>query len=212
MTVGDATETWPVPLLTFDDLVHRHSAHLAGPKLNLGCGWDVRPGHVNADIAALPGVDTVLRPDEALPFDDSSFEVVLAKDVIEHVADLGFALGEIHRVLRPGGVLLVSTVHFTSRDVYVDPTHRRGFSIRTLDFFVAGAAEVDRGYYVPFAFSAVEDAHIQFHAQMGKGRYLVWERVVEPVINVRPWVQDVYEITGVSRLFPAGNILVALRK
>lgn len=200
-----------MPLLTFDDLVHRFATTAGGRRLNLGCGWDVRPGYVNVDVAALPGVDVVITPGEPLPFEDESIDVVLAKDVIEHVDDLSASLGDLHRILKPGGALLVSTVHFTSRDVYVDPTHRRGFSIRTLDFF-ARRAEVDRSYYVPYAFSTVELAHIQFHAKMGKGRYLVWDRVLEPLVNMRPAVQDLYETTGMSRIFPAGNILVVLRK
>ncbi len=44
----------------------------------------------------------------ALPFGDASFEVVTAFDVIEHCEPEGQALRELHRVLQPGGRLLVS--------------------------------------------------------------------------------------------------------
>jgi SAM-dependent methyltransferase len=43
-----------------------------------------------------------------LPFADESFAAVLALDVIEHVADDIVLLREAGRVLRPGGVLLVT--------------------------------------------------------------------------------------------------------
>jgi SAM-dependent methyltransferase len=45
----------------------------------------------------------------ALPFADGSFDLVVSFDAIEHVADPSRALDEFRRVLRPGGVLAVST-------------------------------------------------------------------------------------------------------
>ena len=41
-----------------------------------------------------------------LSFADAQFDVVLSLDVLEHVADLGAALAECWRVLKPGGTLL----------------------------------------------------------------------------------------------------------
>lgn len=43
-----------------------------------------------------------------LPFADESFDLVSALDVIEHMADDSAALAGIHRVLAPGGHLLVT--------------------------------------------------------------------------------------------------------
>lgn len=42
---------------------------------------------------------------ENLPFSDASFDGVLLNEVLEHVADERKTLGELHRVLRPGGHL-----------------------------------------------------------------------------------------------------------
>ena len=44
----------------------------------------------------------------ALPFGDASLDVVASLDVLEHVPDYATALREFARVLRPGGVLLLS--------------------------------------------------------------------------------------------------------
>jgi len=41
---------------------------------------------------------------EAIPFEDESFDLVIATSVIEHVENLQASLAEIFRVLRPGGV------------------------------------------------------------------------------------------------------------
>lgn len=44
---------------------------------------------------------------DALPFEDESFMTVAAIHVIEHVPEMEKAIGEIHRVLKPGGHVLV---------------------------------------------------------------------------------------------------------
>lgn len=44
-----------------------------------------------------------------LPYEDTSLDVVLAAEIIEHIVDTQGFLAEIYRVLRPGGVVFVST-------------------------------------------------------------------------------------------------------
>ena len=95
--------------------------------LDLGCG-DGRLTAEMADAGAKPvGVEIAdaaldrarasyseldfrLAPIEGpLPFEDGSFELVWASEVIEHVADTARWLSEARRVLAPGGRLLVTT-------------------------------------------------------------------------------------------------------
>src|SRR5260370_9038090 len=67
-------------------------------------GWRVisteyhtkRPGWVAANL------------DRDLPFRDRRFDLVLMLEVIEHLADIPHALREISRVLRPGGVAILT--------------------------------------------------------------------------------------------------------
>ena len=82
--------------------------HVHDFRLNLGSGNDIRFGYVNIDVRPLPGVDLVLDLEwEPLPFQDNIATEVLAQDVLEHISwrRIEFTLHEIHRVLRPGGVL-----------------------------------------------------------------------------------------------------------
>lgn len=44
--------------------------------------------------------------DNKIPFDDSSFDIVVNTQVMEHVPDLDMVLAEIYRVLRHGGAVL----------------------------------------------------------------------------------------------------------
>jgi len=61
------------------------------------------------EAAARLGVDAVRAEAGDLPFDDDSFDVVIAAWMLYHVPDLDEALSEIRRVLRPGGTLLAAT-------------------------------------------------------------------------------------------------------
>jgi SAM-dependent methyltransferase len=177
-------------------------------KLNLGCGLDIREGWVNLDSAELPGVDVVhdltVVP---LPFEDDRFSEVLCQDVLEHV-DYAPVLRDLHRVLRPGGRVLIRSPHFSSRAVYVDPTHRSAFSIDTFAFFVRDSDYAERSYYYDFSFERMESARITFH----RYRWQPWNYLVEALVNASIGVQRYYEDTFLSRLFPASNVEVVLVK
>ncbi len=54
------------------------------------------------------GAQVVLSKVTALPFPDSSFDLVCALDIIEHVEDDDAALSELSRVATPGAVMLIS--------------------------------------------------------------------------------------------------------
>jgi 2-polyprenyl-6-hydroxyphenyl methylase/3-demethylubiquinone-9 3-methyltransferase len=56
---------------------------------------------------------------EALPFPDSTFEVVYCCDVLEHVNDVGRVVAEVARVLRPGGIFFYDTINRTFRSKLV---------------------------------------------------------------------------------------------
>ncbi len=60
-------------------------------------------------LAAGRGVDARAGDVQALPFDDQSFDCVIAAWMLYHVRDLARALEEVRRVLRPGGRLIAVT-------------------------------------------------------------------------------------------------------
>jgi SAM-dependent methyltransferase len=67
-------------------------------------GADVRLRRPLPDLGGLSFVDS---PSEHLPFASGSFDGVLMNEVLEHVEDERAALAEIHRVLAPGGLLVM---------------------------------------------------------------------------------------------------------
>jgi SAM-dependent methyltransferase len=177
-------------------------------KLNLGCGHDTREGWVNLDSAALPGVDVVHDLSVVpLPFEDERFSEVLCQDVLEHV-DYVPVLRDIHRILRPGGTVTIRSPHYTSRAVYLDPTHRTAFSIDTFAFFARESDYAERSYYFDFQFERIASARITFH----RYRLQPWNYAVEPFVNSSIGVQRYYEDSFLSRLFPGANVEVVLVK
>ena len=159
------------------------------------------------DIAALPGVDVVHNLEQLpLPFESNVFDEVLCQDVLEHVEYIPI-LKEIHRIMRPGASLTIRVPHFTSRNNFLDPTHKKRFAWRTFEFFTKNSF-LGRNYYFDFAFDRVDTARITFIRQ---NRFF-YNRLIEPMVNVKDGARDIYEETMLSRLFPAYNIEIKIIK
>jgi SAM-dependent methyltransferase len=81
-----------------------------GPTLEIGAGSgnlrETLPGVIASDIVPCPWLDAVVDA-QALPFADRSLGNVLGVDVVHHIQYPRRFLGEIRRVLRPGGRLIV---------------------------------------------------------------------------------------------------------
>jgi SAM-dependent methyltransferase len=98
------------------EISSRWAAGDAVAVLDVGCGErpyeplfaDFECRYVGLDTHPGPTVDIVGTSDE-LPFEDAEFDCVLCTQVLQFIPDPHRALREIHRVLREGGVGLVST-------------------------------------------------------------------------------------------------------
>ena len=107
--------------------------------LHLGCGKNKMKGAIGLDIAALKGVDLVADLSKGFPLKTGCAGKVYAYYVLEHLPDLAHAMNEIHRVLRPGGVLRAKVPYYASHHAFSDPTHRIFFSWKTFDHFTDGS-------------------------------------------------------------------------
>ncbi len=78
-------------------------------KLNLGCGWDHRPGYINVDFVPHHKPDLLADVRDLSMFPADHFDEILAQDVLEHLerTEIDSALEEWARLLRPGGELFV---------------------------------------------------------------------------------------------------------
>jgi len=94
-------------------------AELKGHVLDVGCGerpyedWlsrgrDGVTRYTGLDVVPGPRVDIVVGFGDAWPVESASVDAALLTQVLEHVADRRHLIGEIARVLRPGGTLLLT--------------------------------------------------------------------------------------------------------
>ena len=107
----------------------------AAKILELGCGAHKTPGAVGVDRVAGPGVDVVhdLRR-LPWPFPDGAFDEVRLSHILEHLDDVLGAMGEIHRIARPGAQVLIWTPHYSSMNSWTDPTHCVHMGYRSMDY------------------------------------------------------------------------------
>src|SRR5205085_7090165 len=87
-----------------------------GKVLDYGCaelpcrhffGPDV--DYVGADLPGNPHATVELLEDGTIPLPSDTFDAVISTQVLEHVTEPALYLSEAHRVLRPGGRMLLST-------------------------------------------------------------------------------------------------------
>lgn len=112
----------------------------------------VEPSQEGLDYCRARGLSGVVQAEaDALPFEDGSFDLVTALDVIEHLDDDAGALREFHRVLKPGGTVLIYTpalpVLYGEHDRIVHHRRRymRGSLLRVLE---SGGFRVVHASYV----------------------------------------------------------------
>ena len=102
------------------------------------------------------GLDKVkLGAGEELPYDDGTFDLVTAFDVVEHMDDDLAGLREMRRVLRPGGrVLLFVPAFMFLWGVQDDVSnHRRRYRLPELERVLAQAGfEIERSTYANITF------------------------------------------------------------
>lgn len=174
-------------------------------KLNIGCGTEILPDHVNLDKYKYEGVDVAWDLDKIpLPFKDEQFEEIKCHNILEHI-DYLHLLPELARILKKGGKLDIIVPHFTSRSVYIDPTHRHSFSFLGFSFFVK-QNRVQNELYNFRHFSKMR-TYITFERRP----IMFWNYFVEKFVNIDTTTRNLYERTPL-RIFPAQNVKVILIK
>jgi SAM-dependent methyltransferase len=82
-----------------------------GPARRVVIGLERDPEHLELGHSRFPWLRIIDADATALPVADGCADAVMLLDVIEHIAEREQVLSEAHRVLRPGGVLVLSVPH-----------------------------------------------------------------------------------------------------
>lgn len=140
-----------------DQLLNRFLGNKAQQVLDLGCGTglmvdilmrqghhvvglDLRPEGLSAIHKALPQSWLLQAEATRLPLKENTFDAVMLLDVLEHVDDR-LLLAEVRRVLRPGGVAVITVPAMPWLWSYRDEAagHLRRYTRRQLTGLLDGA-------------------------------------------------------------------------
>lgn len=120
-----------------------HVSYLAAARVRRVTACDMSENMLETvrRAAAERGLDNIATRQgtaESLPFADASFDLVASRYSAHHWHDVGLGLREVRRVLKPGGMLLLSDVASPGHpvpDIYLqtvemlrDPSHVRDYS------------------------------------------------------------------------------------
>lgn len=132
-----------------------------GIRLDLGCGGAKQEQFVGMDVRDIEGVDIVHDLEEfPWPIPDESCIVVLASHILEHIKPWFFftpdaspcVMGELWRVLKPNGQVLVSAPYGVGPGYVQDPTHCNPMNEATFQYFDP-RSELWKIYRTPFMFT-----------------------------------------------------------
>lgn len=125
---------WHPDWLSVKDLhpaLRRHLSTLTGRVLDVGCGqkpytpWMTSAQEViGVDVSPTTAADVIITPDQTWPFEDGSFDAVFSSQAYEHIRDIEHVNSEVLRVLKSGGLFVLS-VPFYHNEHGVPEDYRR---------------------------------------------------------------------------------------
>jgi len=84
------------------------------------CAIDIDNDSIKAARERYSEIDFKVSSGETIPYEDDFFDLVVMSDVLEHTQDDEGVIKEVSRVLRPGGILII-TVPYKELFSFLDP-------------------------------------------------------------------------------------------
>lgn len=195
---------FPVNFLAIDKELEPVAHHLRGRVLNAGCGdrditdlltqWNATSVD-NCDItSSIPGA--FLCDLGAIPRPDASYDAILCNAVLEHVPQPERVMAEFHRLLTPGGRLVVSVP-------FLQPFHPTPFDFRR--YTRTGLEELGRS--TGFRTLDLRPVH-SFAQTLG---WLIWAHLQESQSRLGMWLMwlPIFLASHLSQQPCAGNTYTA---
>ncbi|OGG01669.1 hypothetical protein A2Z33_05505 [Candidatus Gottesmanbacteria bacterium RBG_16_52_11] len=166
--------------------------------LNLGCGLVRIPGTIGVDRIMIEDFVDIVHDlnDIPYPFQKNSVDEIHMYHVLEHLINPVQVLEEIHRILKPGGLLHLRVPHFSSMGAFTDITHIRPYGFHSFDVF---DRDIYHHFYTDAAFRIVKKEIKYFGLYPNDGLY---EKYVHPNFCPLPLRPLVLLMNRLIRLSP----------
>jgi predicted SAM-dependent methyltransferase len=106
-------------------------------KLNIGCGNDKLKGYVNLDVSPLVSPDVVCDIEYGIPFDDNTFDEILANNVLTQIfipMNFVFVMNDLWRITKKTGVIRVRVPNAKDLCAWQDPMDCRRFTDQSFTY------------------------------------------------------------------------------
>ena len=116
---------------------------------------------------------------EAFPFPDQAFDIVIANQIFEHLKQIYRPIGEVHRILKPGGLFLFSVPNLASLHCRLQLLMgKQPATIKVFEAHVRAFAPAAAREFVTF------NGHFSIIAHTGSGYYPLPPFLSEPVSKI----------------------------
>ncbi len=180
-------------------------------KLEVGCGDHKRKGYIGMDIVLLAGVDVIHDMNKIpWPFAQNEFDEIVFDDVLEHSNNFLGIIEEIYRVGKNSCIIKISVPHYSSDNMYTDPTHTTFFSSRSFNYFDKSLG-FKHNFYLQNVNFKIKKVHLSFR------EYFTHDER-KTFFNPLKWIGLEWLINKFSRIYerffcwilPAGEIYYEL--
>jgi len=158
--------------------------------LNLGCGKVRIPGVIGVDRVKIEKYVDIVHNLNVVPypFKSNSIDEIHFYHVLEHLQNPISKLEEIHRILKPGGILHMRIPHFSSLGGFSDITHIRPFGYSSFD-----CLEKDnyQHFYTTVEFKIIKKEIKYFGLYPNEGMYAKYVHPNQCFWIARPFVKTI---------------------
>ncbi|KKP51212.1 MAG: Methyltransferase type 11 [candidate division WS6 bacterium GW2011_GWD1_35_594] len=102
-------------------------------------------------------------------FDDNSFDVVICCEVLEHLFDASIAVKEAHRVLRSGGLYIITVPHPLSTNRGLGDYHHKVFTLDELKELIGARFGSITAVEIPYTRDYCDQAGVDYKCPQWHG-------------------------------------------
>jgi len=161
--------------------------------LDIGCGKNKTKGAIGIDRIHLEGVDLVYDITKAAhPLKSEIGDKIICDNLLEHIRDIIPVMEELHRILKPKGILIINSPHGKTLRYLGDPTHVTPITCSTMNYFLP---DYPYNFYTKARFKILKIDLVKIprleHSGITQNLYrIIWNSFIVFLWNKRLWQME----------------------